>query len=139
MAGLYNFTIEQGSTVTFEITYKDSSGTPVDLTGYEAAMNIKTNFSQSPGVTNVLTLSSSIGDTYTKAKDLAFLSLSGSNLQKDLDSGSIGVYIGYDKSAEMAKDEYFYDLEITDADDTRTRLLQGKIKISKQVTDTEPQ
>ena len=139
MAGLYNFTIEQGSTVTFEITYKDSSGTPVDLTGYEAAMNVKTNFSQSPGVTNVLTLSSSIGDTYTKAKDLAFLSLSGSNLTTDLDSGSIGVYIGYDKSAEMAKDEYFYDLEITDADDTRTRLLQGKIKISKQVTDTEPQ
>ena len=139
MAGLYNFTIEQGSTVTFEVTYKDSAGTPVDLSGYEAAMNIKTDFSQSPGVTNVMTLSSSIGDTYTKAKDKSFLSLSGSNLTTDLVSGSIGVYIGYDKSAELTLEDYFYDLEITDADDTRTRLLQGKIKISKQVTDTEPQ
>ena len=139
MAGLYNFTIEQGSTVTFEITYKDSSGVPVDLRGYEAAMDIKTNFSQSPGVTRILTLSSSIGDVYTKSKDKAFLTLSGSNLTKPLKSGSIGVYIGYDKSAALTLDEYFYDLEITDPDDTRTRLLQGKIKISKQVTSTEPQ
>jgi len=37
-AGKYSFTIEQGSTVDFEITYKDSNGNPVDLTGYQARM-----------------------------------------------------------------------------------------------------
>ena len=32
-AGRYSFTIEQGSTLSFELQYKDSNGDPIDLTG----------------------------------------------------------------------------------------------------------
>jgi hypothetical protein len=39
-AGKYSFVIEQGSTVDFEIQYKDSSNNPVDLTGYSGKMMI---------------------------------------------------------------------------------------------------
>ena len=34
-AGIYDFIIEQGSTVDFELQYKDSNGSPIDLTGYK--------------------------------------------------------------------------------------------------------
>lgn len=33
-AGKYSFVIEQGSTVNFEIQYKDSNSNPINLTGY---------------------------------------------------------------------------------------------------------
>jgi hypothetical protein len=40
-AGWYNFTIEQGATVDFELTYKDSNGDVVDLSKYTARMQVK--------------------------------------------------------------------------------------------------
>ena len=138
MAGIYNFTIEQGATTDFEVQYKDGSNAKVDLSGYEACLDISTNFSQSSG-TVVLSMTSSLGDTYTAGSGSAFLSLSGSSLTNPLASGSIGVYIGYDKTTELTQGEYLYDLEITDTiSEKRTRLLQGKVKISKQVTTSEP-
>ena len=33
-AGKYDFTIEQGATVDFEVRYTDVSGSAIDLTGY---------------------------------------------------------------------------------------------------------
>jgi hypothetical protein len=46
-AGKYSFTIEQGTTVDFELQYKDSSNTPIDLTGYTGAMSIRSTYSGS--------------------------------------------------------------------------------------------
>ena len=40
-AGKYSFTIEQGSTVDFRIEYKDSNSNPIDLTNYQARMQIR--------------------------------------------------------------------------------------------------
>ena len=40
-AGRYSFIIEQGSTVSFEIQYADSSGDPIDLTHYTARMQLR--------------------------------------------------------------------------------------------------
>jgi len=40
-AGRYSFTIEQGSTVNFEIAYKDSGSNPINLTGYQARMQLR--------------------------------------------------------------------------------------------------
>jgi len=138
MAGIYNFTIEQGATTDFEVQYKDGSNANVDLSGYEACLDISTNFSQSAG-TVVLSLTSSLGDTYAAASGAAFLSLSGSSLSSETSEGKIGVYIGYERTTELTQGEYLYDLEITNtANEKRTRLLQGKVKISKQVTTSDP-
>ena len=40
-AGRYSFTIEQGATLDFEISYKDSGSNPIDLTDYQARMQIR--------------------------------------------------------------------------------------------------
>ncbi len=68
-AGNYSFTIEQGSTTDFEIVYKDSNGDPIDLTGYEARMQLKDSIG---GSSIFLTLSSSL------SPDGTGLNLSGS-------------------------------------------------------------
>ena len=133
-AGKYSFTIEQGATTDFEIIFNDSTGTPVDLVGREAAMQIRNAKS---GSILYATLTSSLGDTYTKASGSSFLSLSGSNLTNPLSSGSIGVYIGHEVTNTFSFDEAFYDLEITNGQE-RIRLVEGKVKNTEQVTLINP-
>ena len=131
-AGKYSFTIEQGATLDFEIQYRDSSGNPIDLTGYTGKMQIRSNYSGSG--TTYLTLTSSLGDTYTKTSGSAFLSFSGSNLTTPTTSGSIGIYAGWVATDELTfTDQAYYDLEITSGN-IRTRILEGQVRLSKQVT-----
>ena len=42
-ASKYDFSIEQGTSFTLSLTYKDSSETPINLTGYCARLVWKTN------------------------------------------------------------------------------------------------
>jgi len=136
-AGKYSFTIEQGSTLSFELQYKTAAGVPIDLSGYEGAMQIRSTYSGSG--TTYLTLTSSIGDTYTKTSGSAFLSFSGSSLTTPLVSGSIGVYAGWAATdALLFTDTAYYDIELVSGSE-KIRLLEGQVKLSKQVTGVNPQ
>jgi hypothetical protein len=125
-AGKYSFTIEQGSTVNFEIQYKNSTGTPVDLTGFNGKMMIRSNYADNTPTTYA-TLSSSL------ASDGTGLNFSGSNGTTPLTSGSIGIIISAASSSAFTFDTARYDLEIYSGN-TATRLLEGMIKIDKEVT-----
>ena len=129
-AGRYSFIVEQGATTDFQIVYKDSTGTPINLSGYTAAMQIR---DRQGGSVLYASLTSSLGDSYTKTSGSAFISLSGSNLTTDQVSGSIGVYIGHGITNNFTFNEAYYDLEITNGQ-IRTRLLEGKVQLTKQVT-----
>ena len=137
-AGIYQFTIEQGATLDFEIQYVDSTGTPVDLSGYSGFMQIRSGISSSADSVTYLTFSSSLGDTYIKEAGNSFLSFSGSSLTNPLSSGTIGVYAGYlaTQDVEFSGDAY-YDLELTFSYEKK-RLLEGKVYLSKQVTQDTP-
>lgn len=131
-AGRYSFTLEQGTTVDFELQYKDSGSNPIDLSGYTGKMEIRSTYSGSG--TTYLTLTSSLGDTYTKLADNAFLSFSGSSLTTPTASGSIGIYIGYELADVLTfTDEAYYDLEITSGV-SRTRIIEGRVLLSRQTT-----
>ncbi len=124
-AGNYTFTIEQGTTTDFQIDWKDSNGNPVDLTDYSARMHIRSDY----GSTGTLyaELSSTL-DT-----DGTGLNLLGSNSSQALTSGSIGVIISAASSSNFTFSEALYDLEMVSGSYV-TRLLQGKVKLSKEVT-----
>ena len=127
-AGTYNFTIEQGSTLDFEIAYKDANSNPIDLTGYQARMQIK---NQPGGATTYLTLSSSLDGSGTG------LNLSGSAGTNPPTSGTIGVYIAAITSSLLDFNTAFYDLELVTGSGptaTVTRVIEGKINLSKEVT-----
>ena len=136
-AGRYSFTIEQGSTLNLELQYKDSAGDPIDLAGYEGAMQIRSAYSGSG--TTYLTLTSSLGDTYSKASGSSFLSFSGSSLETPTASGSIGIYAGWAVTETLTfTGSAYYDLEIISGSE-KIRLLEGQVQLSKQVTEVEPQ
>ena len=42
-AGIYNIIADQGSTFTRQLTWNDSAGSAVDLTGYTARMDVRTS------------------------------------------------------------------------------------------------
>ena len=137
-AGLYNFVIEQGATLNFELQYKDSNGDPIDLSGYTGRMEIASNYlGQSPRT--VYAILNSVTGFFPTGSDLvsgSFLSFSGSNFTTPTTSGSIGVYMGYYTTDNLSfTGSAYYDLEIT-IDTTRTRLLQGQVQLSRQVTNS---
>ena len=127
-AGKYSFNIEQGSTVKFDVAYKDSSDTPIDLTGYQGRMSFKDT---AGGSTTYLTLSSSLGPCGSG------LNFSGSTGLLPPTSGTIGVIISSATSSLLTFNEASYDLEIASGSGdcaVVTRLIEGRIKLVKEVT-----
>jgi hypothetical protein len=123
-AGRYNLLIEQGATYELELQYKDSNGVAVDLTGYSGRLQIRPSIG-SP--TAYLCLSSSLN------ADGTGLNFSGSNNNTSPISGSIGIYISATTSSLLTFNTGVYDLEISSGSFT-TRLLQGNVQLSKEVT-----
>jgi hypothetical protein len=117
-AGRYNFVIEQGTTFTLALQYKDSNNTPIDLTGYSGRMQIRPSIG-SP--TAYLCLSSSIQADGT---GITFPTPA---------SGSINLFISAVSSSQLTFNQGVYDLEITSGS-VVTRLIQGNVQLSKEVT-----
>jgi hypothetical protein len=129
-AGIYNFIIEQGTTHTFTIQYKDSNNNPVDLTGYTGRMQIrnapKGNILHA-SLTNTLS-GCGTGLDFTPEID---------GVEQPVTSGSIGVMISAVSSSMFNFDQAYYDLELVVDDagcEVVSRLLQGRVKLSKEVT-----
>ena len=121
-AGQYNFTIEQGVTVKKQFTYKNAAGTPVAIgTGYQVRMQIR----------NTIDSQTKIGDFDTETNNfLSVIETSGSAI-----SGTIELLIPATSTSLYTFDTAVYDLELEHtATKTVTRLLQGRIKLSKEVT-----
>jgi hypothetical protein len=123
-AGRYSFIIEQGATTNIQINWTDESGSAIDLSGYHARMQVRPTI-ESEIV--YLSLSSSLDSDGTG------INLSGSNFETPLQSGSLTIYISADSSSLLDFNEAYYDLEMV-KQNTVTRLLEGKVKLSKNVT-----
>ena len=131
-AGKYDFTIEQGATVDFEVRYTDVSGSAIDLTGYQARMQLR----PAPGAKQTyMTLSSSLQPCGSG------LNMNGSkndpDYPKNPTSGSIGVYVSALSSSLLDFPAAVYDLEISSGSGhcyVVTRLLEGVVKLSKNIT-----
>ncbi len=117
-AGIYDLAVEQGSTYTRVFTWTTGGtgcnpGTPVDLTGYGAKMQIRSNVS-SPTV-------------------LFEASTANGNIVLGGTLGTITLTIPALDSAAWTFVTGVYDLELTMGVDA-TRLLQGKVAVSREVT-----
>ena len=126
-AGRYSFTIEQGSTLDFELAYKDSSNNPIDLTNYKGRMQIRPSVGSD---TVYVTLSSSL------ELDGTGLNFSGSDGLNPPTSGTIGIFISANSSSQLDFNEAVYDLELATGSEYPivTRLLEGQVKLSKNIT-----
>jgi hypothetical protein len=113
MASVYNGTINQGSDWFLTLIYKDSSGTAINLTGYTANMQLRVNANST---TANLTLSTGSGITITGA------------------TGTIAIHATATQTAALLAQNYVYDLEIRSSGGIVTRLIQGTLNVSAEVT-----
>lgn len=120
-AGIYNFTIEQGATFTRTFNYKDSNGNPIDLEeAQELRMQIRENI-----------------DSLNPVEGGSFALNSGFTLSVPVGTqttSSFTLVIPATTSSAFTFDRAVYDIEYVDSSSVTTRLLQGKIKLSKEVT-----
>lgn len=113
MAVSYNVTIDQGATWYLNVEYDNPNGTPVNLTSYTAALQIR---SLPESATAVLSLSTGSGITITGATGLVAISATATQTRA-IDEGT-----------------YYYDLEITSPAGVVTRLVQGQAVVTPEVT-----
>ena len=115
MSGKYNgFIIEKGADfLPGVITWKDSDDVAINITGYTARMQVRKDFT-----------STSILELTTENSRIA---LGGS-------AGTITLSVLASITAALTAGTYRYDLELISSGGVVTRLLEGSILVSENVT-----
>ena len=108
-AGTYNFTIEQGTTFSRVLTLQEN-GSAMNLTGYSVASQMRSTHDSS---TVVATFSGSV----TNAS-----------------SGQITLSLTNSQTSAIEEAIYVYDVEITSGAGSVTRILEGNITVTPEVT-----
>ena len=129
-AGIYNFTIEQGTTFQRTFKYKDASGDPLDLTNHSVRMQIRSD--KADKTTSFLHEFGSGSEFSLQGSGGLFIVSSSAAGITELDQFTL--FISASTTETMSFESAIYDIEIEDTGSIVTRLLQGKIKISKEVT-----
>jgi len=126
-AGRYLLTIEQGSTTDLLLEWKDSNGEPVDLSGYTARMQIRPSVDSSTKYLDITSATASDGTGLNLTPQSGSFTLPRT-------SGSIGLFISAASSSNLNFTEGVYDIELQSNGGIVTRLLEGLVKLSKEVT-----
>ena len=117
-AGKYDITIEQGTTFTLNLSYKDSAGDVVDLSSsYTSRMKIR----ESTGGTIIASTES--GDSPKNTLSIA-LAASGNNIIVTMTAAN---------TAALDFDNAVYDLELV-AGVVVDRVIEGRVFLSKEIT-----
>jgi hypothetical protein len=112
MAATANLTIDQGATFSTDITVKDNAGDALDLTDYTAEAKMALGFSSTRTRVNLTT-----------------------TFAADRTTGVVTISLTADQTKTLeAPARYVYDVEITSADSTITRVIEGIITVNPSVT-----
>ena len=114
MAEVYDLEIDQGATFQRRITWKDGNDNPVNLEGYTARMQIRKTIRSSEVIVEATT-------------ENGFITLGGA-------AGTIEISIPADVTKTFDFKRGVYDLELESAGGFVTRLLQGCVYVSAEVT-----
>jgi hypothetical protein len=113
-AGTLDFTIEQGATFNLLLTW-EIDGVPVNITNWTARLQARIDIEETE---TVLSLTTTAGGGIT---------LGGA-------AGTISLDQTATQTALLPAGEYVYDLELISAVGAVTRLVQGELNISPEVT-----
>lgn len=111
-ANEYTLYIEQGTTFTRTVVWRDSTGTAKDVTGYTAALQIRETIDSD---TVLVSLTSSAG------------------IAVGTTNGQFVITMTATQTSAIKVDKAVYDLEVTKSA-VVTRLLQGDVVVSREVT-----
>jgi hypothetical protein len=110
MATISNIFIDQGADFSTTVTITDSNGDALDLTGYTALAQIR--------------------KTYESTTATAFTS----TFESPRTAGQITISLTDTETSGFEYGRYVYDLLITDASGTKTRVVEGIATVNPSVS-----
>lgn len=110
MAAKANILIDQGTDFSTTLTVTDDDGAAVDLTGWTGAGQIRKHYTSSTATSFTVTFDS------------------------PRSSGKITIALDRTTTSAMEAGRYVYDVEITSAANTTSRLVEGVATITPEVT-----
>ena len=114
-AGVWNTTIEQGSTFIKTVTITDSNGTAVDLTGCTVRWQVRERKGSTSTLIDVSTTEGSITLT-------------------DPTNGQCKITLSDTVTAALDFEYGYHDFEVETAAGVTTRYMRGIVTLSKEVT-----
>lgn len=109
-----NLLIEAGATFTLDLLWQDEDATPIDLTGYDARMQVRASAASSQVLLDLVSPTQ--------------ITLGGA-------AGTIAVRAAATMTDTLAPGLAVYDLEMYTTDPAEvTRLIEGTVRITPQVT-----
>lgn len=114
MAGQKNWEVDQNTTFTFTVEYKDNSGNSIDITGASAKMQVR--------------------DTKGGSKLAFSLTSPSGGITIDGPNGKLTIKITPTQTNKLFYPKSSYDIMLTDSNLNKTKLLEGFITLSRSVT-----
>jgi len=108
MATKANIIIDQGTTFSTDIYLTDDNGVAIDLTGYTGASKMRKHYTSSNAQSFTVSLNVSSG--------AVTLSLTSAN------------------TGDLVAGRYIYDVELTSSSNTVSRIVEGVVTVTPQVT-----
>lgn len=114
MAESYELNINQGANLELPFILKDESGSPLNLTGYTARMQLRSSYTATTFALELTTANNRIVITPLEGK-----------LTLTLDAAT---------TATLPAQRYVYDIELVSASGFVSRIVQGECIVSPEVT-----
>lgn len=107
MATKSNIVIDQGSTFSTIINLTDENGNPINLSTYTGAAQMRKHYTSSNSVSFTVSLDS---------------------------SGQVILSLTANQTANIVSGRYVYDVEVTDNTGTISRIVEGIVTVTPNVT-----
>lgn len=106
MASKANLVIDQGSTYSVTINIDDDNGDGLNVSGYSARAQMRKHYTSSNSVSFVTSLA----------------------------NGELSLSLTANQTANIVAGRYVYDVELIDSSNNVTRILEGIITVTPEVT-----
>jgi hypothetical protein len=107
MAAKVNIIIDQGATFFTTFTIESDTGTPIDFTNYTANSQMRKSYTSSTAYTFDVALSN---------------------------TGSVNLSMNASTTNSITAGRYLYDVEVQDSDGVRSRIVEGIVTVTPQIT-----
>lgn len=107
MATKVNLIVDQGTTFITSITFNDENGNTINFSGYSGEAQMRKHFTSSNSTSFTISLSN---------------------------TGIIVLSLTANQTANLVAGRYVYDLEVTDSSNVISRLVEGIVTVTPNVT-----
>ena len=107
MATKVNLVVDQGSTFQTSVTFNDENGNTINFSTYSGAAQMRKHFTSSNSVSFSVNMTS---------------------------NGVITLGLTANQTANLTSVRYVYDLEVTDSSNLISRLIEGIVTVTPNVT-----